>query len=56
MITRQQLASLKINHVEIDRHFIKEKVDDGLIFMLFVSTAQQVGLQKDRLSLTLSFL
>ncbi|RDX77563.1 Vacuolar protein sorting-associated protein 18-like protein, partial [Mucuna pruriens] len=29
-------------HVEIDRHFIKEKVDEGLICMPFVLTSQQV--------------
>lgn len=29
-------------HVEIDRHFIKEKLEVGIICMLFVPTTQQI--------------
>lgn len=30
-------------HVEIDRHFIKEKIDCGAIYMPFVPTTQQIA-------------
>jgi hypothetical protein len=30
-------------HVEIDRHFIKEKIDSGTVCMPFVPTTQQIA-------------
>lgn len=30
-------------HVEIDSHFIKEKIEDGAICMPFVPTSQQIA-------------
>ena len=30
-------------HVEIDRHFIKEKIDSGVVCMPFVPTTQQIA-------------
>ena len=33
----------RTKHVEIDRHFIKEKIDLGVICMTYVSTKQQVA-------------
>ena len=31
----------RTKHVEVDRHFIKEKVDDGTISVTYVPTTQQ---------------
>ncbi len=33
----------RTKHVEIDRHFIKEKVEDGSICMTYVPTKEQVA-------------
>ena len=33
----------KTKHVEVDKHFIKEKLDSGLICMSYVSTKEQVA-------------
>ena len=33
----------RTKHVEIDRHFIKEKIDSGAVCMPFVSTTQQIA-------------
>ncbi|BAT82399.1 hypothetical protein VIGAN_03241200 [Vigna angularis var. angularis] len=33
----------RTKHVEIDRHFIKEKVDEGLLCMAYVPSRQQVA-------------
>lgn len=33
----------RTKHVEIDRHFIKEKIDDGIICLPFVPTNQQIA-------------
>ena len=30
-------------HVEVDRHFIKEKIDDGMISVTYVPTSQQTA-------------
>ena len=38
-------------HVEVDKHFIKEKVEDGTICMVYVPTNKQVA---DVLTKTLS--
>ena len=32
----------RTKHIEIDRHFIKEKLDESAICMPFVSSAQQI--------------
>lgn len=33
----------RIKHVEVDRHFIKEKIDDGIIYLTYVPTKCQVA-------------
>ena len=33
----------RTNQVEIDRHFIKEKIDSGVVCMPFVPTTQQIA-------------
>ncbi|EOY17116.1 Cysteine-rich RLK (RECEPTOR-like protein kinase) 8 [Theobroma cacao] len=33
----------RTKHVEIDRHFIKEKIEDGVICMTYVPTKQQIA-------------
>ena len=33
----------RTKHVEVDRHFIKEKIDLGVICMTYVPTKQQVA-------------
>ncbi|KAL6327059.1 hypothetical protein AAG906_013806 [Vitis piasezkii] len=33
----------RMKHVEIDRHFIKEKLESGIICMSFVTTGQQIA-------------
>ena len=33
----------RTKHVEIDRHFIKEKIDSGVVCMPFVPTTQQIA-------------
>lgn len=33
----------RTKHVEIDRHFIKEKIDNGIMSLLHVSTSQQIA-------------
>jgi hypothetical protein len=32
----------RIKHVEIDRHFIKDKLDEGIVCMSFVGTNEQI--------------
>ena len=32
-----------VKHVEINRHFIKEKIEKGEVCMLFIPTAQQIA-------------
>ena len=32
----------KTKHVEIDKHFIKEKLDDGSICISYISSSQQI--------------
>ena len=33
----------RTKHVEVDKHFIKEKIENGVICMTYVSTTQQIG-------------
>ena len=33
----------RTKHVEVDRHFIKEKIEEGTICMPFVPTSQQIA-------------
>jgi hypothetical protein len=33
----------KTKHVEIDRHFIKDKIDEGIVCMPFVGTKEQIA-------------
>ena len=33
----------RTKHVEVDRHFIKEKVEDGTICIVYVPTSSQVA-------------
>ena len=33
----------RTNHMEVDRHFIKEKVEDGTICIVYVPTSSQVA-------------
>lgn len=42
-IARNPVQHDRTKHVEINRHFIKEKIDNGTICMLFVSTTQQTA-------------
>ena len=51
-ISYNPIQHYKTKHVEIDRHFIKEKLEDGTIYMPFAPTKEQLvnvftkGLQK----------
>ena len=33
----------RTKHVEVDKHFIKEKIENGVICMTYVPTTQQIG-------------
>lgn len=33
----------RTKHVEVDKHFIKEKIESGLICMPYVPTAEQIA-------------
>ena len=33
----------RTKHVEVDKHFIKEKIEDGLVCMVYVPTEDQVA-------------
>ena len=41
-IARNPVQHDRTNHVEIDKHFIKEKIDCGAICMPFVSSIQKI--------------
>ena len=34
---------VRIKHVEVDRHFIKEKVDNGTLNIQYIPTAEQTA-------------
>ena len=42
-IAHNPIFSDRTKHVEVDKHFIKEKLDSGLICMSYVSTKEQVA-------------
>ena len=42
-ITHNLVFYDRTKHVEVDKHFIKEKLDSGLICMSYVSTKEQVA-------------
>lgn len=33
----------RTKHVEVDKHFLKEKIENGVIYMAYVPTTQQVA-------------
>ena len=33
----------RTKHVEVDKHFIKERIENGVICMTYVPTTQQIG-------------
>ncbi|RVW59121.1 Copia protein [Vitis vinifera] len=33
----------RTKHVEVDKHFIKEKIDNGLVCMTYIPTEEQVA-------------
>ena len=33
----------RTKHVEVDKHFIKENIENGVICMTYVPTTQQIG-------------
>ena len=41
-ITNKLVQHDRTKHVEIDRHFIKERLDSGSIFILYIPSSQQV--------------
>ena len=43
MRTSLQSVFDQTKHIEVDRHFIKEKMDSGLIFMPYVPTNSQLA-------------
>ena len=40
-ISHNSIHHDRTKHVEVDRHFIKEKVEDGTICMVYVPTNKQ---------------
>ena len=42
-ISQNSVQHDRTKHIEIDRHFIKEKIDSGAICMPFVPTTQQIA-------------
>lgn len=39
-IAHNSIQHDRTKHIEIDRHFIKEKLDDGIICLPFVTSSQ----------------
>ena len=42
-ITHNPVLHDKTKHVEVDKHFIKEKLESGLICMPYIPTAEQIA-------------
>ena len=42
-ISHNPVHHVRTKHVEVDKHFIKEKVEDGTICMVYVPTNKQVA-------------
>jgi len=42
-ISHNPVQQDRTKHVEVDRHFIKEKIEEGIICMTYVPTADQVA-------------
>lgn len=42
-ISPKSNSSQSTNHVEMDRHFIKEKIEKGIICMAYVPTSVQIA-------------
>ena len=42
-IAHNPIQHERIKHVEINRHFIKEKVENGLVCMTYISSGEQLA-------------
>ena len=43
LIAHNPVLHDRIKHVEVDKYFIKEKLENGLICMLYIPTTKQVA-------------
>ena len=42
-VARNPVLHDRAKHVEVDKHFIKEKIDNGLVCMTYIPTEEQVA-------------
>lgn len=42
-IAKKPIHHDRTKHKEIDRHFVKEKIESGIISLLYISTGQQIA-------------